>query len=288
MGNIRIQEYQRIERAIDYLVSHRIGQPDLEVMAKAAGTSPSHFSRVFKRWSGLSLQQFLQITPLHDAKNRSSSSDSVSEATHAVEPCSLALLHDLFVTIDGVTPGVFAGEPIPARIKFGNALSPFGSCVIGATERGVCYLSFDSNFVGTAPTGIKKIWPEAELRHEPGYIRELGRGIFSKQDCKRPSLHLRGTNFQVQVWQALLTVAEGHTVSYGELGIRVGKPGAARAVGQAVGRNSIAWLIPCHRVLRASGALGGYRWGVSRKRVMLAWEKARAIAIGPNSDAARS
>ena len=288
MGNIRIQEYQRIERAIDYLVSHRIGQPDLSAMAKAAGTSPSHFSRMLKRWSGLSLQQFLQIKPLLQAKNRLSSSGSVSEATHAEEPCSLPLLHGLFMTIDGVTPGAFAGEPIPARIKFGNVLSPFGPCVIGATKRGVCYLSFDSNFVGTVPTGIKEIWPEAALRHEPGYIRELSRSIFSKQDCKRPSLHLRGTNFQIQVWQALLTVAEGHTVSYGELGIRVGKPRAARAVGQAVGRNSIAWLIPCHRVLRASGALGGYRWGVSRKRVMLAWEKARAMAIGPNSDAARS
>ena len=125
MGNIRIQEYQRIERAIDYLVSHRIGQPDLAVMAKAAGTSPSHLGRVFKRWSGLSLQRFLQITLPLDAKNRLSSSDSVSEATHAVEPRSLAFLHDLFVTIDGVTPGELAGEPVPARIKFGNALSPF-------------------------------------------------------------------------------------------------------------------------------------------------------------------
>lgn len=286
MGNIRIQEYQQIERAIDYLFSHQIGQLDLAVMAKAVGTNSSHFSRVFKRWSGLSLQQFLQVTRPLAAKNGLSSSDSVLKATQAAESCSLPLVHDLFVTIDGVPPGEFAGEPAPASITFGHALSPFGSCVIGATCRGICYLSFDSNFVEIAPTAIKEIWPEAELRHEPGYIRELGRGIFLKQGFKRPRLHLRGTNFQIQVWQALLTVAEGHTVSYGELGIRVGKASAARAVGQAVGRNSIAWLIPCHRVVCASGALGDYRWGVSRKRVMLAWEKARAMAIGLHSNEA--
>ena len=288
MGNIRIQEYQRIERAIDYIVSHRIDQPDLVAMAKAAGTSPGHFSRVFKRWSGLSPQQFLQVTTLLDAKKRLPNSDSVPEATHAVGLSSPSRLHDLFVTIDGVTPGEFAGEPMPARIQFGNALSPFGSCVIGATEHGVCYLSFGSNLVGAAKTGIKKIWPGVELRHEPGYIRELGRGIFATQGYERPSLHLRGTNFQVKVWQALLAVPEGQTVSYGELGIRVGRPRSARAVGQAVGRNSIAWLIPCHRVLCASGALGGYRWGVSRKRVMLAWEKARATVPVSRSAAARS
>ena len=282
MGNIRIQEYQRIERAIDYIVGHRIDQPDLAAMAKAAGTSPSHFSRVFKRWSGLSPKQFLQVTTLLDAKKRLSNCDSVLEAAHAVGLSGPSRLHDLFVTIDSVTPGEFTGEPMPARIQFGKASSPFGACVIGATERGVCYLSFEDNPVGGAKSGVEKIWPGVELRHEPEYIRKLGRRIFATQNHERPGLHLRGTNFQVKVWQALLAVPEGHTVSYGELGIRAGKPRAARAVGQAVGRNSIAWLIPCHRVLRASGALGGYRWGASRKRAMLAWEEARATVSGSN------
>lgn len=276
MGNMRIQEYQRIERAIDYIVGNRIDQPDLAAMAKAAGMSPSHFSRVFKRWSGLSPKQFLQVTTLLDAKKRLSNSDSVLGTSHAVGLSGPSRLYDLFVTIDGLTPGEFTREPMPGRIRFGKTSSPFGSCVIGATEHGVCYLSFEDDPPGAARTGIEKIWPGVELRHDPEYIGKLGRQIFATQDHEKPGLHLRGTNFQVKVWQALLAVPEGQTVSYGELGRSVGKSHAARAVGQAVGRNPIAWLIPCHRVLRASGALGGYRWGASRKRAMLAWEEARA------------
>ncbi len=273
---MRIQEYQRIERAIDYIAGNRIDQPDLAEMAKAAGMSPSHFSRVFKRWSGLSPKQFLQVTTLLDAKKRLSSSDSILGASHAVGLSGPSRLHDLFVTIDGLTPGEFTREPMPGRIRFGTASTPFGSCVIGATEHGVCYLSFEDDPPGAARTGVEKIWPGVELRHDPEYIGKLGRQIFATQDHEKPGLHLRGTNFQVKVWQALLAVPEGQTVSYGELGRSVGKSHAARAVGQAVGRNPIAWLIPCHRVLRASGALGGYRWGASRKRAMLAWEEARA------------
>jgi AraC family transcriptional regulator of adaptative response/methylated-DNA-[protein]-cysteine methyltransferase len=273
---MRIQEYQRIERAIDYIVGNRIDQPDLAAMAKAAGMSPSHFSRVFKRWSGLSPKQFLQVTTLLDAKKSLSNSDSVLGTSHAVGLSGPSRLYDLFVTIDGLTPGEFTREPMPGRIRFGKTSSPFGSCVIGATEHGVCYLSFEDDPPGAARTGIEKIWPGVELRHDPEYIGKLGRQIFATQDHEKPGLHLRGTNFQVKVWQALLAVPEGQTVSYGELGRSVGKSHAARAVGQAVGRNPIAWLIPCHRVLRASGALGGYRWGASRKRAMLAWEEARA------------
>jgi AraC family transcriptional regulator of adaptative response/methylated-DNA-[protein]-cysteine methyltransferase len=273
---MRIQEYQRIERAIDYIVGNRIDQPDLAAMAKAAGMSPSHFSRVFKRWSGLSPKQFLQVTTLLDAKKRLSNSDSVLGTSHAVGLSGPSRLYDLFVTIDGLTPGEFTREPMPGRIRFGKTSSPFGSCVIGATEHGVCYLSFEDDPPGAARTGVEKIWPGVELRHDPEYIGKLGRQIFATQDHEKPGLHLRGTNFQVKVWQALLAVPEGQTVSYGELGRSVGKSHAARAVGQAVGRNPIAWLIPCHRVLRASGALGGYRWGASRKRAMLAWEEARA------------
>ena len=273
---MRFQEYQRIERAIDYIVGNRIDQPDLAAMAKAAGMSPSHFSRVFKRWSGLSPKQFLQVTTLLDAKKRLSNSDSVLGTSHAVGLSGPSRLYDLFVTIDGLTPGEFTREPMPGRIRFGKTSSPFGSCVIGATEHGVCYLSFEDDPPGAARTGVEKIWPGVELRHDPEYIGKLGRQIFATQDHEKPGLHLRGTNFQVKVWQALLAVPEGQTVSYGELGRSVGKSHAARAVGQAVGRNPIAWLIPCHRVLRASGALGGYRWGASRKRAMLAWEEARA------------
>ena len=279
---MRIQEYQRIEGAIDYIAGNRIDQPDLAEMAKAAGMSPSHFSRVFKRWSGLSPKQFLQVTTLLDAKERLSSSDSILGASHAVGLSGPSRLHDLFVTIDGFTPGEFTREPMPGRIRFGTASSPFGSCVIGATERGVCYLSFEDDRPGAARNGVEKIWPGVELRQDPEYIGELGRRIFATQDHKKPGLHLRGTNFQVKVWQALLAVPEGQTVSYSELGRRVGKSHAARAVGQAVGRNTIAWLIPCHRVLRASGALGGYRWGASRKRAMLAWEEARATLTASN------
>ena len=134
---MRIQEYQRIERAIDYIAGNRIDQPDLAEMAKAAGMSPSHFSRVFKRWSGLSPKQFLQVTTLLDAKKRLLSPDSILGASHAVGLSGPSRLHDLFVTIDGFTPGEFTREPMPGRIRFGTASSPFGSCVIGATERGV-------------------------------------------------------------------------------------------------------------------------------------------------------
>jgi AraC family transcriptional regulator of adaptative response/methylated-DNA-[protein]-cysteine methyltransferase len=268
-------DYHRIERAIDYIVRHQSEQPPLASIANAAGMSPAHFSRVFKRWSGLSPKQFLEVTTLNKAKHRLSDSASLMEAAHVVGLSGSSRLHDLFVSIDGVTPGQFTARSSPPTICYGWVDSPFGRCVIATTERGVCYLSFDDQPAATRLQAIERAWPASKFEHDQQGIERLARQIFATGTKLRTRLHLRGTNFQVKVWMALLEIPQASTVSYGELGKRLGQSGAARAIGQAVGRNQIAWLIPCHRVVLASGALGGYRWGKSRKRTILAWEEAR-------------
>jgi AraC family transcriptional regulator, regulatory protein of adaptative response / methylated-DNA-[protein]-cysteine methyltransferase len=270
----RVTDYERVAAAIRYIEDRRGAQPSLEEVAAAVGLSPRHLHRLFRRWAGITPKRFLQLLTLEAAKRRLDASRSVLDAAWGAGLSGPGRLHDLFVAVDAVTPGEYRRRGAGVGIDFGVAPTPFGAALLGRTARGVCHLSFlDDPLPGEDPVAtIAEEWPAAELRRDEGVAAALATAIFGGE---RPPLHVSGTNFQVQVWQALLAIPEGRVVSYQELAAGVGRPRATRAVASAVARNRVAWLIPCHRVIRKMGETGGYRWGRHRKRAMLAWEAAR-------------
>jgi AraC family transcriptional regulator, regulatory protein of adaptative response / methylated-DNA-[protein]-cysteine methyltransferase len=273
-------DYERVERAIRFIDAHYHEQPSLQDVAEHVGLSPSHFQRLFQRWAGVSPKRFLQLVTAEHARRLLRASGSTLDVAWTLGLSSPSRLHDLLVSLDAVTPGEFGAGGEGLEIRYGVHDSPFGLCFIAVTERGVCAL----HFLGDAPaeplSALRKDWPEAALREDPAGAGEVLQGVFPREPGTGQPLPVlvRGTNFQVQVWDALLRVPPGAATTYGHLARSLGMPRAARAVGTAVGRNPIAYLIPCHRVLRASGAFGEYRWGAERKRAMLAWEATRHAA----------
>ena len=273
----RPEDYSRIEKAIHYLDERFPAQPDLSEVAKSVNLSAFHFQRLFKRWAGISPKRFLQFLMLDYAKHALGQSGNVLDAAYAAGLSSPSRLHDLFVSVEAVTPGEFKKRGAGLRIAYGFHPSPFGECLLAATERGICAMSFVTR--GNRKEVLKDLlrrWPGAQLVEDSKTAgRYLGR-VFPKSNhhAKLP-LDLRGTNFQIKVWQALLEIPPGAVVPYEELATRVGNPKAFRAVGSAIGQNPIAFIIPCHRVIRKVGSIGGYHWGTERKRAMLAWEAAR-------------
>lgn len=279
--------YGRIARAIHFLHEHREESPTLAEAAGAVDLSPHHFQRLFSRWAGVSPKRFLQYLTLEDARRLLRSGRSVLDATYELNLSGPSRLHDLFVTVDAMTPGEHKQGGAGLVIDVAEVPSPFGHCLLGVTERGVCWLSF-SDRPGDAD-GLQQLratWPNAELRSE-GVTRRVGdvaETIFGDRvlapgDTPSIAVLVHGTNFQLKVWEALLRIPAGQVVSYGDVARAMGRtPKASRAVGSAVGANPVSFLIPCHRVLRSVGAVSGYRWGADRKRTMLAWEGARAEA----------
>lgn len=271
-------DYQRIAHAIDYLARHRERQPGLEELAAELGLSPFHCQRLFRRWAGISPKRFLQYLTVAHAKRLLAESQSVLETSLAGGLSGPSRLHDHFVTLEAVTPGEFRRRGEGLVIRYGVHDSPFGPMLLAVTGRGVCGLSFlDGQALETRLKALAESWPEARLVADRAATGAVAVRIFAaRPDAGRP-LHLlvRGTNFQVRVWQALLDIPPGTLCSYRQLAGAVGRPAAARAVGAAVGANPIGYLIPCHRVIRGSGALGGYRWGLTRKQALQAWESAR-------------
>ena len=278
-------DFERIRTAIEYVAAHFGEQPALDDIARSVHLSPYHFARLFRRWAGVSPKQFLQHTTLEYAKGLLAESRTVLDAAYASGLSGPGRLHDHFVTIDAVTPGEFKSRGRGVSISYGVHATPFGDCLIGVTPRGVCRLRFvDPGDAAGAVESLRREWPGATLSEGPAATQPIAERIGEPQAAAAgPPLLLRGTNFQVKVWQALLAIPPGGAMSYGDVAAGVGYPTASRAVGSAVGANPIAWLIPCHRVLRSSGAIGGYRWGVARKVAMLGWEAAaetRAEAPG--------
>lgn len=273
-------DYQRIEQAIAYLESHAREQPSLAEAAAALGLSQHHFQRLFKRFAGVSPKRFLQFLTASQARRLLQDSRPVLDAAFALGLSSPSRLHDLTLNAYAMTPGQVAREGQGLEIRYGLPDTPFGRCLLAVTDRGVCGLYFvDSGGREAALANLAQSWPGAELRQDQASVGRVAQRIFAPMASGRPTplnLLVRGSNFQLQVWQALLRIPPGAVIAYGNLATRLGSPGAARAVGRAVGANPIAYLIPCHRVLRASGAFGGYRWGLQRKKAMLAWEAARA------------
>ena len=272
------REFARMTRAIEFIEREYRRQPKLAAVASHVGLSEFHFNRLFRRWTGLTPKQYLAEITGRAAAEALQAEPSVLDAAHAVGLSGGGRLHDLTVTLEAMTPGEIRNGGEGVAIRHGVASTPFGSAFVAETARGLCRLSFidGDDFDGaTELKSLRVLWPRAEFIRDDARATELVGIIWGHRTATFP-LSVTGTNFQVQVWRALLELAPGETVTYGSLARRLGRPDAARAVGTAVGANPVAWVIPCHRVLRAGGVLGGYRWGPARKDMIRRWEGRRA------------
>lgn len=277
------RDYARVERAIRYVEANRRRQPELTQIAASVHLSEYHFQRLFQRWAGISPKRFLQFLTKEDAKRRLRESASVLEAALEAGLSGPGRLHELFVECEAVTPGEVRRGGEGLEIRYGFHPSRFGECLLASTARGICALRFVGSAGRTTEfAALAREWPKARWIRDPDRTGALAGRAFSgilpdgqgPRDPRAVRLHLRGTNFQVKVWEALLAVPEGSVTTYAALARAIGRPRAARAVGHAAGRNPIALLIPCHRVLRSVGDMAGYRWGGPRKQAILAWEAA--------------
>ncbi|MFN0152270.1 MAG: bifunctional transcriptional activator/DNA repair enzyme AdaA [bacterium] len=302
-------DYSRIEAAIRFIDDNLPEQPNLDAVAASAGLSPFHFQRLFRRWAGVSPKRFLEVLTVEQAKRLLAESRSVLDTAYDVGLSSPGRLHDHFVSIEAVTPGEFKSRGAGLAIRYGVHESPFGRALLATTDRGICALSFVNSMSDVAEEvdALRARWSGARVTRDTSETRAIAAAIFAGERATdsrvttrtstRTSTHraadrwpllVMGTNFQVQVWRALLQIPEGSVVSYEQVGRLANHAGASRAVGSAVGANCIAYLIPCHRVIRSVGATGDYRWGAARKRALLAWEFARADVIERDSSSARA
>lgn len=273
------RDYQRIARAIEYLQRRGAEQPELAEVASHVNLSEHHFQRLFTRWAGVSPKRFLQYLTLEHAKSRLAGSRNVLDLAGEVGLSGPGRLHDLFVTLEAVSPGEYKAGGAGLEIRYGTHDSPFGSVVIAASPRGICSLHFLDDGDDAAAL-IRAEWPRAELRRDAGTTAALAERVFhplASQPGEPLALLVKGSNFQIKVWRALLALPFGAVATYRHVAASIGAPAAARAVGNAVGANPVGWLIPCHRVIRESGELNRYRWGTTRKAAMIGWEAAHSI-----------
>ncbi len=268
--------YQVIRRAIDAIDE---GGPamSLEEIAGAVHMSPAHFQRVFSTWVGVSPKRYQQFLALDHAKELLARSFTTLETADAVGLSGGGRLHDLFLRWEAMSPGEYARGGAGLAIRWGWFDSPFDRALVMATDRGICGLAFAAE-VGAeaAMEDMRARWPNADFVEDPAALRPEVDVVFGQSGEAR--LHMIGAPFQIKVWEALISIPTGHVTTYSEIAGAIGRPKAVRAVGTAVGRNPVSWIIPCHRALRKSGALGGYHWGLKVKRALLAWEAARAEA----------
>jgi AraC family transcriptional regulator of adaptative response/methylated-DNA-[protein]-cysteine methyltransferase len=271
--------HEAIAQAIAILVDRRDDPPDLAALAAEIGLHPHHFQRVFSRWVGISPKRFAQYLRLDHARRLLSEPTSLLDAALDTGLSGPSRLHDLFVTCEAMTPGDWKGRGAGLTIRWGVHASPFGPCLIGTTDRGVCWFSFVVGDEGAAVAEFTGEWPGAELVRDQAATAAVAARMFAPVAAGAPlPVLLRGTNFQVKVWEALLSIPPGRVASYGGVAAAIGQPTASRAVGGAVGSNPVSVLIPCHRVIRSSGIIHNYRWGAAKKQALLAWEAARTGA----------
>lgn len=269
--------YARMERIVRWLGENAVSQPSLADLAALAGLGESHFHREFVRWTGVTPKDFVRCLTLSDARERLARGATVADAAGEAGLSGSGRLHDLCVSIEAATPGEIRRGGAGTKIRWGEGGSPFGLCRLGETARGICLLEFLGEETGD-PAGSFRRFPRAEWIRDDPWATERIRAVFAEPGSVPGGSPLRawvrGSDFQVRVWRALLAIPPGALATYGQLAETVGQAGAARAVGTAVGANPVAFLIPCHRVIRETGAISGYRWGVGRKRALLAWERA--------------
>ena len=273
-------DFSRISKAIAYLREHYREQPGLDAVAAHVHMSPYHFQRMFTEWAGVSPKKFLQYLSAEHAKRLLKSDGlNLEQTADALGLSGSSRLHDLFVKIEGMTPAEYRDGGRNLEIRYDFRDTPFGEVLIASTLKGICHMGFSQDREG-ALEALRQQFPAAVLLRELDPLQEQALVIFS-DDWRRletVKLHLKGTDFQLKVWESLLKIPAGGLASYGQLAGHMGSPGASRAVGSAVGDNPVAYLIPCHRVIRAGGALGGYRWGTDRKAAILGWEAGRAAS----------
>jgi len=283
-------ESARVAAAIDWLTAHYADQPTLEEAAEAAGLSPFHFQRLFTRWAGISPKRFCQYLTLGHAKRLLAERASVLDAALDAGLSGPSRLHDLFVTCEAMTPGEYKALGRDLEIRWGVHQGPIGRALIATTPRGVCWFGFVVDGDESAQVdAFSREWAAATLIHDPAATRPIAARAFAglRPDGAASAplrLVLKGTNFRVKVWEALLRIPPGGLATYKDIAAAIGAPKASRAVGAAVGANPISLMIPCHRVILASGAIHQYRWSPQRKRTLIAWEAARFDAASLGAD----
>ncbi len=276
------KDYQRVEAAIKFLEENFTRQPSLAEMAESVNLSEYHFQRLFSRWVGISPKRFLQFLTKEYAKKLIENSSNVLDVTYDSGLSSPGRLHALFVDCEAVTPGKYKAKGRGIKITYGVHPSVFGDCLIATTERGICHLEFVS--AGRKTDLVNRLqdkWQNASLKFSPKRTRPLVDRVFDFSADQEPAplyLYVRGTNFQIKVWEALLRIPLGSAVTYEDIAVHIGMSRAARAVGNAVGQNPIPFLIPCHRVIRKMGVFGNYGGGPARKKAILGWEAAQQFA----------
>jgi AraC family transcriptional regulator of adaptative response/methylated-DNA-[protein]-cysteine methyltransferase len=273
-----MSDYERIAKAIHYVMNQVGQQPTLDQIAAHVHLSSYHFQRMFTRWAGVTPKRFLQVLTVEHAKKLLQEAKPILEVAHEVGLSSGSRLYDHFVSLEAVTPGEFKMRGSGLTIEYAVHETVFGSAFIAITPRGICKFSFPED--GNGEQEIKDLanrWPYAQLINNSKHTGEIIESMFALENDKdRPlSLLVSGTNFQVNVWRALLHIPMGKVVSYSQVATSIGRPNSARAVGRAIASNPIGFLIPCHRVIRQSGNLGGYHWGETRKHAIYLWEAAR-------------
>ena len=271
------RDWRRMGRAIRYLTERYTEQPRLEDAADAVGLSPFHFQRLFSRYVGVSPKSFVGHLTLQHAKRELAQGASVLDAALDSGLSGSSRLHDLALKVEAMTPGDYAKGGAGLSIDYGFADCPFGRVLVMATDKGVCGMAFgDEGEEAAMLVDMQSRWPKAKFAQNSERAAAIAAQTFESDSRSPLGLHLLGTPFQIKVWQALLAIPSGKMVTYKSIAARLGDAKASRAVGTAVGRNPVSWLIPCHRVLGSDGALHGYHWGLVRKRSMLAVEAARA------------
>jgi AraC family transcriptional regulator, regulatory protein of adaptative response / methylated-DNA-[protein]-cysteine methyltransferase len=274
--------YDRVAEAIDYIRDHFQSQPSLEEVADKIHLSPYHFQRLFTDWAGVSPKKFLQYISVEHAKGvLKDQRATVYDAAFETGLSGTGRLHDLFVSIEGMTPGEFRNGGADLEINYSFAESPFGPLLVASTGKGICYMAFVDEAAAfgepAAFADLRSRFPNARLRQMTDLIQQNALYIFTR-DWSRLSevkLHLKGTDFQLKVWETLLKIPMGGLSTYKDIAGLLGNPKASRAVGSAVGDNPVAFLIPCHRVIQSTGIIGQYHWGATRKTAMVGWEAAR-------------
>lgn len=272
------RDYERIARAIAFLRHAGRTRPPLAEVAAAVHLSEFHLQRIFTRWAGVSPKQFLQLLTLEHAKAALADDADLLTAAYDAGLSGPGRLHDLFVTLEAVTPAEFRRGGAGLLVEHGFADTPFGECLLAWTARGVCFLEYVDDAGREAKQArLAAAWPGAELRRDDRAAAARAAAAFGRASGGRVDVRVfvRGTEFQTRVWRALLAIPPGSVTSYAAIARAVGRPAATRAVGTAIGSNPVSWLIPCHRVLRSDGGLGGYAWGLDRKVATLAWERGR-------------
>lgn len=278
MDDQAVLNYDRIAQSISSIREKFQHQPSLEELAREVHLSPFHYQRMFQEWAGVSPKKFLQFTSIEYAKNLLSISGAkLSETAYETGLSGTSRLHDLFVSIEGMTPAEYRNGGAGLKINYGFSKSPFGQVLIASSSRGICRLEF----IKDAPTGLSSLrhaFPNALISQQSDRFQEDALMIFNKDwtEIRQIKLHLHGTRFQLKVWEALLKIPCSQINSYVQLARSIEAPRSARAVGSAIGKNPVAYLIPCHRVIRSTGESGDYRWGALRKKMIIGWESTLA------------